>query len=140
MTPARHDNPSPQGLHACMHAAAPRPSPAHAAAVAHAPHAHESVVLDVGGMKCGGCSAAVKRMLLQQPGVTAAAVNLLTETAAVQFSGDAKALGPAAAEVLTSKVRLPRLASAVVGGGRQGQQRGMAACGRLGLLAASIVP
>jgi cation transport ATPase len=43
------------------------------------------VVLDVGGMKCGGCSAAVKRMLLQRPDVESAAVNLLTETAAIKF-------------------------------------------------------
>lgn len=43
------------------------------------------VVLDVGGMKCGGCSAAVKRMLLSRPEVETAAVNLLTETAAVRF-------------------------------------------------------
>eukprot|EP00775_Hariotina_reticulata_P002843 gene2843-3136_t len=34
-------------------------------------------------MKCGGCSAAVKNILLKQPGVQTAAVNLLTETAAV---------------------------------------------------------
>ena len=44
----------------------------------------ETVVLDVGGMKCGGCSAAVKRMLLTRPDVDSAAVNLLTETAAVR--------------------------------------------------------
>lgn len=43
------------------------------------------VVLEVGGMKCGGCSAAVKRMLVQRPDVAEAAVNLLTETAAVTF-------------------------------------------------------
>lgn len=42
------------------------------------------VVLDVGGMKCGACSAAVKRMLLTRPDVDSAAVNLLTETAAVR--------------------------------------------------------
>lgn len=45
----------------------------------------EAVVLDVGGMKCGGCSAAVKRMLVARPDVESAAVNLLTETAAVRF-------------------------------------------------------
>jgi hypothetical protein len=43
----------------------------------------QTVVLDVGGMKCGGCSAAVKSMLLKHPGVQGAAVNLLTESAAV---------------------------------------------------------
>lgn len=46
------------------------------------------VVLTVRNMKCGGCSAAVKRMLLQQPGIASAAVNLLTETAVVQVVGD----------------------------------------------------
>lgn len=43
----------------------------------------QTLVLDVGGMKCGGCSAAVKSILLKQPGVKGAAVNLLTESAAV---------------------------------------------------------
>lgn len=42
-----------------------------------------TVLLEVGDMKCGGCSAAVKRMLLTRPEVAAAAVNLITETAAV---------------------------------------------------------
>ena len=46
------------------------------------------VVLTVRNMKCGGCSAAVKRMLLQQPGISSAAVNLLTETAVIQVSSD----------------------------------------------------
>lgn len=46
------------------------------------------MVLDVGGMKCGGCSAAVKNILLKQPGVQTAAVNLLTETAAVTVRCD----------------------------------------------------
>ena len=44
------------------------------------------VILTVRNMKCGGCSAAVKRMLLQQPGITGAAVNLLTETAVIQVT------------------------------------------------------
>lgn len=72
--------------------------------------ATEAVVLDVRGMKCGGCSAAVKRMLLQQPGVAGAAVNLLTETAVVQVAVQESAVGQspdelaaAAAAVLTSK-------------------------------------
>jgi Cu+-exporting ATPase len=75
-------------------------------------------VLDVGGMKCGSCSAAVKRILLQQPSVAAAAVNLLTETAVVKVllptaagegtaqpgsSGTAEELAAAAAEALTAK-------------------------------------
>ncbi len=41
-------------------------------------------MLDVGGMKCGACSAAVKRLLLTRPDVETAAVNLLTETAAIR--------------------------------------------------------
>ncbi|MEI7953425.1 MAG: heavy metal-associated domain-containing protein, partial [Synechococcaceae cyanobacterium ELA182] len=32
-------------------------------------------------MKCGGCVRAVEQRLLQQPGVRAASVNLLTRTA-----------------------------------------------------------
>lgn len=40
-------------------------------------------MLDVSGMMCGGCSAAVKNILLKQPGVQGAAVNLITHAAAV---------------------------------------------------------
>jgi Cu2+-exporting ATPase len=47
------------------------------------PEQLQTVMLDVGGMMCGGCSAAVKNILLQQPGVKAAAVNLITHAAAV---------------------------------------------------------
>jgi len=62
------------------------------------------VVLTVRGMKCGGCSAAVKRMLLQIPGVSSAAVNLLTETAVIQVVSDAPAeVAEQAAGVLGSK-------------------------------------
>jgi len=39
----------------------------------------------VGGMTCANCSARVERVLLRQPGVTAARVNLATETAIVQY-------------------------------------------------------
>jgi copper chaperone CopZ len=62
-------------------------------------------VLTVQGMKCGGCSAAVKRILLQQPGVNSAAVNLLTETAVIQLSTkfDTSTAIKQAAKVLTSK-------------------------------------
>ncbi|KAG6545619.1 hypothetical protein Mapa_012973 [Marchantia paleacea] len=42
------------------------------------------IILDVGGMSCGGCSASVKRILESQPQVTLANVNLATETAFVQ--------------------------------------------------------
>ena len=72
-------------------------------------------MLDVCGMKCGGCSAAVKRILLQQPHMQAAAVNLLTETAVVTVAvprqgghaggaaGQAEELAAAAAQALTAK-------------------------------------
>ncbi|KAF6265672.1 heavy metal translocatin [Scenedesmus sp. NREL 46B-D3] len=63
----------------------------------------QTVVLDVGGMKCGGCSSAVKSMLLKHPGVQGAAVNLLTESAAVTVSAGEVDVVSAAAEMLTKK-------------------------------------
>lgn len=42
-----------------------------------------TLLLDVGGMKCAGCSAAVGRILSSHPAVERASVNLVTETAAV---------------------------------------------------------
>jgi P-type Cu2+ transporter len=39
------------------------------------------LLLDVDGMKCGGCVRAVERRLLEQPGVSQASVNLVTRTA-----------------------------------------------------------
>ncbi|KAJ3676907.1 hypothetical protein LUZ60_002631 [Juncus effusus] len=41
------------------------------------------IVLDVGGMSCGGCAASVKRILESQSQVKSATVNLATETAVV---------------------------------------------------------
>nr|WP_255441558.1 MULTISPECIES: cation-translocating P-type ATPase [unclassified Synechococcus] len=41
----------------------------------------EPLLLDVEGMKCGGCVRAVERRLLEQPGVDQASVNLVTRTA-----------------------------------------------------------
>ena len=38
-------------------------------------------LLEVEGMKCGGCVQAVEQRLRQQSGVRAASVNLLTRTA-----------------------------------------------------------
>ncbi len=43
----------------------------------------EHLLLDIEGMKCGGCAHAVERRLREQPGVSKAEVNLLTRTAAV---------------------------------------------------------
>eukprot|EP00252_Welwitschia_mirabilis_P021302 TRINITY_DN5427_c0_g1_i1.p1 TRINITY_DN5427_c0_g1~~TRINITY_DN5427_c0_g1_i1.p1 ORF type:complete len:955 (+),score=202.57 TRINITY_DN5427_c0_g1_i1:107-2971(+) len=41
------------------------------------------IVLDVGGMSCGGCAASVKNILESQPEVATASVNLATETAII---------------------------------------------------------
>ena len=65
--------------------------------------ATETVMLDVSGMKCGGCSASVKRILLSNEGVQHAAVNLLTETAVVKLR-PAEGSAEKAAELLTTKV------------------------------------
>ena len=68
----------------------------------------EAVVLDVRGMKCGGCSAAVKRIILTCPDVRSASVNLLTESAVVRLPPDvARAESSSIQKVtalLTSKV------------------------------------
>ena len=65
-----------------------------------------ALLLEVNGMKCGGCSASVKRILEGQPGVQAAAVNLLTESAVVRVPStvDLQLFGPQAAQALTRKV------------------------------------
>ena len=43
----------------------------------------EHLLLEIDGMKCGGCVHAVERRLTEQHGVSGVAVNLLTRTAAV---------------------------------------------------------
>ena len=63
----------------------------------------------MGGMKCGGCSAAVKRILSARPEVAGLSVNLLTESAAVRVRQDAADAGGAElarqfADALTAKV------------------------------------
>ncbi|KAF5448501.1 hypothetical protein F2P56_029029 [Juglans regia] len=67
------------------------------------------IILDVGGMTCGGCAASVKRILESQPQVSSANVNLVTETAIVWPVSEAKViqnwqqqLGEALANHLTS--------------------------------------
>ena len=45
----------------------------------------ETLLLEVGGMKCGGCVQAVEQRLRQQDGVRQASVNLLTRTAWVEL-------------------------------------------------------
>ncbi|KAG2446299.1 hypothetical protein HXX76_000887 [Chlamydomonas incerta] len=75
-----------------------------ATADAHAaPEAVHTVLFEVGDMKCGACSAAVKRMLLTRPEVASAAVNLMTETAAVQVRGDPEAAAPQLAAFITQR-------------------------------------
>ncbi|MQL78139.1 hypothetical protein Taro_010557, partial [Colocasia esculenta] len=49
------------------------------------------IILDVGGMSCGGCVASVKRILESLPQVSSASVNLTTETAVVWATPEAKA-------------------------------------------------
>ncbi|MBU7582540.1 MAG: copper-translocating P-type ATPase [Nostoc sp. TH1S01] len=44
----------------------------------------ETIILDVGGMKCAGCVSAVERQLTQYPGVKTACVNLATEVAVIE--------------------------------------------------------
>ena len=72
------------------------------------PSATEAVLLDVSGMKCGGCSAAVKRIIMENPEIKSAAVNLLTESAVfkVPVNADKEALGAQAAKQLTKQVQL----------------------------------
>jgi Cu+-exporting ATPase len=46
----------------------------------------ETLLFIVEGMRCGGCSAAVSKVLNADPGVTRAAVNLVTATAALELA------------------------------------------------------
>lgn len=50
----------------------------------------DAIVLDVGGMSCGGCAASVKRILESKPQVFSASVNLSTEAAIVWPTTEAK--------------------------------------------------
>ena len=78
----------------------------HAPADEHAESATEAILLDVDGMKCGSCSAAVKRLLAARPEVHSAAVNLVTGSAVVSVrSPAAPALPSQLGELLTAKVR-----------------------------------
>ncbi|MFS8879678.1 heavy-metal-associated domain-containing protein, partial [Synechococcus sp. H55.11] len=45
-----------------------------------------SLLLHVGGMSCAGCVRTVEQVLLNQPGVVKASVNLVTESALVEFA------------------------------------------------------
>ena len=75
----------------------------------------EPLLLEIEGMKCGGCVRAVERRLLEQPGVQQASVNLLTRTAWVQLD---PALGAAGVPD-----PLPALQQALAGLGFQARRR-----------------
>ncbi len=51
--------------------------------------ATETIILDVGGMKCAGCVRTVEKQLTAQPGVRSACVNLVTEVAVVECEAGA---------------------------------------------------
>ncbi len=46
---------------------------------------NQSILLDIDGMKCGGCVRAVEQTLLEQPNVANASVNLVSRTAWLDF-------------------------------------------------------
>ena len=53
--------------------------------------APEALLLDIEGMKCGGCVSAVEKRLRAQPGVQEASVNLLSRSAWVELEPPATA-------------------------------------------------
>ena len=61
-----------------------------------------TMLYTVEGMRCGGCSAAVQKVLDATPGISRAAVNLVTETAAIEFAPEAEKQGTE--EVATAAV------------------------------------
>ncbi|MGQ9837158.1 MAG: heavy metal translocating P-type ATPase [Cyanobacteriota bacterium] len=60
-----------------------------------------SLLLRVGGMSCAGCVRAVEQELLKQPGVVKASVNLVTESALVEFAAGIQPNPKHLAEILT---------------------------------------
>jgi Cu+-exporting ATPase len=49
---------------------------------------HETITLPVSGMTCAACQARVQRALTKTPGVDSASVNLMTNTATIEFDAD----------------------------------------------------
>ena len=77
-----------------------------------------TVLLDVEGMKCGGCVRAVERTLLEQPGVQEASVNLVTRSAWLCLdAGDDCLDGVLQALDTRGFPAKPRAASALAGAG-----------------------
>ncbi|KAG1663220.1 hypothetical protein FOA52_011313 [Chlamydomonas sp. UWO 241] len=97
----------------------------------------EVVLLDVGGMKCGGCVSHVKNVLESQPGVVRATVNLATETALVHVlvprdsGGGGSETGAAAAAAVGAA------AGAAVGAAAAGAEAAPAAAAAAGGKAAT---
>ena len=58
------------------------------------PTGHQSVSLEVEGMKCGGCVRSVEQILLEQPNVANASVNLVTRTAWLDLQASDQSLQP----------------------------------------------
>ena len=76
---------------------APGPQvPAPPVSLAGAAPSASAVLLEVEGMKCGGCVRAVEERLRQQPGVRQASVNLLTRTAWLELEPGLAETSPAA--------------------------------------------
>ena len=86
------------------------------------------MLLDVQGMKCGGCVRAVERTLLEQPGVQEASVNLVTRSAWLRLEGDAEPSSQtsldAVLEALTSRGFPAKPRQSDVLGGEPEQTRG----------------
>ncbi len=55
---------------------------------------NNSILLDVEGMKCGGCVRSVEQILLDQANVHHASVNLVTRTALLDLKDPSKSLDP----------------------------------------------
>lgn len=66
-----------------------------------APSQAGSLILHVGGMSCAGCVRTVEQALLKQPGVVKASVNLVTESALVEFAPGIRPDPQHLAQVLT---------------------------------------
>jgi Heavy-metal-associated domain len=75
----------------------------------------EAILLDVGSMKCGGCSAAVKRLLSARPEVQSASVNLVTGSAVVTVRSPAQpGIADQLGGLLTAKARRSSAVSCMV--------------------------
>ena len=85
---------------------------------------HATVLLDVEGMKCGGCVRAVERTLLEQDGVQDASVNLVTRSAWLSLEGEGEAL-EAVLKALDDRgfPAKPRSQAALAEGGDEAERR-----------------